>query len=134
MSVSGDTAYSQTSKLPPHTLLQLTLHNIKIKVNSKLPIETTLCLEVNGQEQQTKRCPVAYSDRETSLVSLDHLLRIRVDDRTAKRKLNLKVYATKDSQQKLIAKHGLELSLKNKQNLTVPFYKSIDQDAYFTIS
>lgn len=60
-----------------------------------------------------RKCPVAYSDSDTKLILIEHALRIKVDDRTAKRHLIVKVNATKDGQSKLIATHSLELALKN---------------------
>jgi hypothetical protein len=48
------------------------------------------------------------------VIEINHVLRIRIDDRTAKRNLVIKVNATKEGQQKLVAMHVYELELKTK--------------------
>jgi len=62
------------------------------------------------------------------------MLRIKVDDKSAKRKLIVKVNATKDGQQKLVAMHSMDLVAKNQQAERYPFDKCIDKDGYLELS
>lgn len=118
----------------PKLLLQITLHNIKIKLSSKIALETTLILEVNGVEQSSRMCPISYADSQTRVIQINHVLRIRIDDRTAKRSLVIKVNATKDGQQKLVAMHAYDLELKTKSEVQCEFQKCIDKEGYLVIS
>ncbi len=70
----------------------------------------------------------------TRLVKIEHLLRIKCDDKTAKRRLTVKVHATKDDVQKLVALHTMELELKSVANKRVVFTKCIDSEGYFEMS
>jgi hypothetical protein len=86
-------------------ILQITLHNLKINMSSKIAIETSITLEVNGVEHDTRKCPPGFVDPLTRLINVEHVLRIKCDDKTAKRKLIVKVHALKDDMQKLVALH-----------------------------
>lgn len=57
-----------------------------------------------------------------------------MDDRAAKRRLAIKVNATKDGQQKLVAMHTVDLVLRSQPLERVSFHKCIDRDGYFEIS
>lgn len=57
-----------------------------------------------------------------------------MDDRTAKRRLVIKVHATKDGQQKLVATTTIDMDLKNRECRKFEFTKSIDKEAWFEMS
>ena len=62
------------------------------------------------------------------------MLRIKVDDRGAKRKLIVKVNATKNGQQKLVAMHTMDLVSKTQTTQRYIFDKCIDKEGYLELS
>jgi hypothetical protein len=53
MSVNGESTISSTI---PKLLLQITIHSLKLKISSKIALETTLTLLVDGVERHVENC------------------------------------------------------------------------------
>ena len=131
MSVNGESTVSSTM---PKLLLQIKIHSLKLRISSKIALEITLTLLVDGVERHVEKCQPVYTNQETRIATLDHVLRVKVDDRTAKRRLIMKINATKDGQHKLVALHHLDLITKTTQTTKHNFDKCIDKDGYFECS
>ena len=118
----------------PKLLLQVTLHNIKLQISSKIALETTLILVVDGSERHQSKCSSVYTNQDTRVAPIENMLRIKVDDKAAKRKLIVKVNATKNGQQKLVAMHTMELLSKTQALQRFTFDKCIDKEGYMELS
>jgi hypothetical protein len=51
----------------PKLLLQVTLHNIKLRISSKIALETTFYLMVDGAERHQSKCASVFTNQETRI-------------------------------------------------------------------